>query len=280
MLEIFNSRKVYISSSSFKMNQGTGVSQSPFKGNTGAVSVGFYKYPKKRSMENLSVEVVDTTFFNNSAFANQTTFRSTSKAFFKGILPGRAGGLGVFVHENNHNVSIKVTNCTFKNNFATSYGGGLYFVYSGNNAVQRIAGKRPQFKGYVSNCSFIGNAAGFGGGGFIITIQTSGPLKAPHLLYFDSCKFEENIGNSGGGFYYYVIFHGGRGNSLVIKNTNFKNNTGNSSSDEFGSAFAASIYQEFKSMDGFPHHLIEDWYDTFVLTVLDNTIVYVYFGII
>ena len=68
------------------MNQGTGVSKSLFKGNTGAVSVGFYKYPKDRSMENVSVEVVNSTFFNNSAFANQTTFRSTSKAFLKGIL--------------------------------------------------------------------------------------------------------------------------------------------------------------------------------------------------
>ena len=30
-------------------------------------------------------------------------------------------------------------------------------------------------------------------------------------------------------------------------------------SSEFGSAFAASIYQEYRTMEGFPIHVIESW---------------------
>ena len=244
-----------ILNSLFEGNNGTGTSEVPFRGNTGAVSIGFYNIV---SPKDLRVDVSNTTFVNNSALANGT-FRSTSHAFFKGILPGRAGGLGVFIHEDYTNVTVKVNNCTFQDNYARSYGGGLYFVYSGSNENENILGKKPQFKGFVTNSSFISNTAGLGGGGFIITIQTSGPVKTPHLLHFDNCIFKNNAGQSGGGFYYYVIFHGGRGNSLAIRNTSFFNNRGNSMSSEFGSAFAASIYQEYRTMEGFPIHVIESW---------------------
>ena len=254
-LEIYNCENVLITHSLFCSNRGTGSSQVPFRGNTGAVSIGYYNLV---SDNDIVVDVINTTFINNSALAN-TTFRSTSHAFFNGILTGRAGGLGVFVHEDFSSVIVRVIDCVFQENYARSYGGGLYFVYSGNRTVQKAIGTLPVIKGHVSNCSFVRNIAGLGGGGFIVSIQTRGPIDAPHLLHFEDCLFDSNVGNYGGAFYYYVIFHGGRGNSLSLKNTVFRRNRGNASYSEFGSAFAASIYEQFNSKEGFPIHMMESW---------------------
>ena len=190
-------------------------------------------------------------FCNNSALTNDS-FRSTSNAFFSGVLTGRAGGLGVFISEAYHNVIVHVNGCIFQSNYVQSFGGGLYFVYSGNSS-------KTQYKGFVSNSQFINNIGVLGGGGFIVTIQSSGPPNVPHMLRFQDCHFERNRGDAGGGIYFYVIFPGGRGNLFELKGSSFVDNGGVNLENEFGSALAASLYEVFENKVGFPIHFIEDW---------------------
>ena len=191
-------------------------------------------------------------FFNNSASNSTDSFQSTSNAFFSGVLTGRAGGLGVFISETYHNVTVHVNGCIFDSNHAQSFGGGLYFVYSGNST-------ETQYKGFVSNSQFINNTAVLGGGGFIVTIQSSGPPNDPHMLRIQDCHFEHNHGDAGGGIYFYVIFPGGRGNLFELKGSTFVDNRGVNKENEFGSALAASLYEIFENKVGFPDHFIEDW---------------------
>lgn len=259
-LEIFNCERVSISRCNFTSNRGNGLSQVPFRGNTGAVSIGMYDLKAGYDTE-ITIEVSDTTFFNNSANSTRWSTRSTSRAFLRGILPGRAGGLGVFIYTDYSNVSISVTDCVFHSNYAHSYGGGLYFVFSGNSDCPRIIGT-------VTRSIFYNNTGGLGAGGFIASVQSRGPIGAPHLLTFEDCNFTQNVGNAGGAVYYYVIYYGGHGNKLIVRNTTFDGNRGKGSSDEFGSALAASIYQEYNSMQNFSVHIVEDWS---VLTCTSHT---------
>ncbi len=239
----------------------------PFRGNTGAVSIGINNLSNTTNhtcTPNQSIDIVinNTKFVNNSAFAPGSKFRSTSHAFFNGVLTGRAGGMGIFIQEDKCNATIQVSNCTFEKNFARSYGGGLYFVYGNNTIQKQTAWTRPQFRGYITNCTFSNNGAGLGAGGFISSITSAGPRTNPHLVNITDSKFEGNYAGIGGGIYYYIVFEGGRGNRLRVRNTDFTSNRGMSASstNNVGSAIAASIYYDFVSKLGFPTQEIENWY--------------------
>ena len=208
------------------------------------MSIGYRVLPT--DYRNPVVEVANTTFYNNSALS----FRSSSDAFYNGLLTGRAGGLGVFINEPYHNVTITVVNCQFIGNYARVFGGGLYFVYSSRHS---------QHIGIVKDTIFIDNIGELGGGGFITAIQSNGINIAPHFVKFDNCSFINNRGDAGAGMYFYVIFRGGRGNKLQVNNCMFINNRGIRLENEFGAALAASIYEEFQNTESFTVSLIKDW---------------------
>ena len=246
--DIHNCESVSIVNSYFHENKGTGIIKEPFRGNTGAVAITYsdidYNYG------NIKIKVINTSFINNSALTNNRTFRSTSDAFYNGILTGRAGGLGVFVNKRDHNVIISIDRCQFINNYARIYGGGLYFVYHGLNS---------QHIGIVTNTTFIGNSGGLGAGGFASSVLSKGLQEGPHIVQFKDCYFESNQGDAGGGMYFYVILQGGRGNLLELDNCTFVGNRGVLSENEFGAAIAASLYEKFQEKESFPIHNIHDW---------------------
>ena len=250
-LEIYNSETVSITNSHFSDNTGSGIILQPFRGNTGSVAITYFN--SSVSNQNPDIKVVNTTFFNNSVFARRT-YRYSSRTFFRGLLTGRAGGLGVFIYEIYHNVTIHVDGCTFQDNYAQSYGGGLYFVYSGRNSQQ--------YTGTVSNCEFIRNTGGLGAGGFVTVVQSSGLVGAPHILNIRDCLFKSNRGNYGAGLYFFILFQGGRGNRLSLTRCIFIDNAGINQENEVGSAISASIYENFEEKESYPVHSMEDWYDT------------------
>ena len=159
VLDIYNCPSVLIEGCTFSYNRGTGIIQQPFRGNTGAVSICYYLHngtvPSTLlgSPFNMDITVTNTVFLNNSAIANNI-YKSSSNAFFNGILTGRAGGLGIFISTIgvSHNVTALVSNCTFRDNFATSFGGGLYFVYNGTCS---------QHYGRVEDSHFVSNTGNF-----------------------------------------------------------------------------------------------------------------------
>ena len=246
-LEIYNSETVSITNSHFSDNTGSGIILRPFRGNTGSVAITYFV--SSRSNKNPDIKVVNTTFFNNSVFARRT-YRYSSRTFFRGLLTGRAGGLGVFIYEIYHNVTIHVDGCTFQDNYAQSYGGGLYFVYSGRNS---------QYTGTVSNCEFIRNTGDLGGGGISIALGSSGLVGAPHILNIRDCLFKTNRGNYGGGLLLGFLVLGGRGNVISVTRCMFINNAGIDQNNEVGSALCVSTHQIFEEKESYPVHSMKDW---------------------
>ena len=260
-LEIYNSETVFITNSHFSNNTGSGIILERYRGNTGSVAITYFN--SSISNQNPDIKVFNTTFVNNCVVINTTfinncvfarrKYQYASRTFFKGLLTGRAGGLGVFIYEIYHNVTVHVDGCTFHDNYAQAYGGGMYFLYSGINS---------QYTGTVSNCEFIRNTGGLGAGGFITTVQSNGLVDAPHILNIRDCRFESNRGNYGGGLLFLVLFQGGRGNMLSVTRCIFIDNAGIDQENEVGSALSASIYEMFEEKESYPVHSMEDWYDT------------------
>ena len=77
--------------------------------------------------------------------------------------------------------------------YAQSYGGRMYFLYSGINS---------HHTGTVSNCEFIRNTGDLGVGGFVTSVRPNGLIDAPHILNIRDCLFKSNRGNHGGSFYW------------------------------------------------------------------------------
>ena len=249
-LEIYNSETVSIKNSHFSDNTGSGIILQPFRGNTGSVAITYFN--SSRSNQNPDIKVINTTFINNSVYA-KSSYRFSSRTFFRGLLTGRAGGLGVFIYEIYHNVTIHVDGCTFHDNYAQAYGGGMYIVYSGSNS---------HHTGTVSNCEFNRNTGGLGAGGFVIAFVSSGLVGAPHVLNIRDCLLKSNRGNYGGGLLLAFLLQDGRGKMLSVTRCVFIDNAGIDQNNEVGSALSVSTSQIFEEKESNPMNSMEDWYDT------------------
>ena len=256
-LDIYNCASVKIEGCVFSHNRGTGIIQEPYRGNTGAVCIccnlNSTTIPMMEGMPpNMDVVVSSTTFLNNSANAIDT-FRSSSSALFNGILTGRAGGLGIFVSTINvsHNVTALVSNCIFQDNFATSFGGGLFFIFTGNCS---------RHNGSVKDTHFLSNVGNMGGGGFITTVDSGGLPETPHIIHLSNCLFRSNRGDAGGGMYFYILYPEGNGSQLFVENCTFTGNKGVNLDKEFGAALAASMYENFQEKESLERqHAVQNW---------------------
>ena len=247
-LEIYNSETVSITNSRFSNNTGSGIILEPYRGNTGSVAITYFN--SSRSNQNPDIKVINTTFINNSVYA-KLSYRFSSRTFYRGLLTGRAGGLGVFIYEIYHNVTIHVDGCTFHDNYAQAYGGGMYIVYSGRNS---------HHTGTVSNCEFNRNTGGLGGGGSAIGMVSSGLDGAPHILNIKNCLYKSNRGNKGGGLLLAFFGQGGRGKMLSVTRCMFIDNAG----IDVGGALCVSAFQTFEEKESYPVNSMKNWYDTSV----------------
>lgn len=136
----------------------------------------------------------------------------------------RAGGLWTLG-------SPMVINCYFTQNYALTFGGGMYLrgeesdeavvedcIFEGNRSGASGAGMSIATFGsagiiQVSGCQFIGNTADSNGGGLYITTSSA---------EISSCRFEENSAANGGGFWRFST--GSTDGSLTIQTCDFINN--------------------------------------------------------
>ena len=177
-------------------NTGTGISNSSYRGNTGAVAIGFNNAPDHISFPN--VRVSGCNFTNNSATA-RSQFRGSTQAAASQIFSGRGGALGVFINESFYNISVVISDCRFEHNYARSFGGSMYLILSGFNTQHTINVDRTQV---------VSNMAVFGGGGVHISYISSGLPGSPHMGLFTDCLFDGNRGGAGGGIYSFPPFAG------------------------------------------------------------------------
>lgn len=159
--------------------------ETSYRGNTGGVAFGYNTLPSHFSSPTL--EVSDCTFWNNSATADNEVL-TTNQAYRRRSFTGRGGALAVFCNEAHHDLLVTISDCTFRENYAQSYGGAMYLLLGGLSTHHKILVKRT---------SIFSNTAILGGGGVLAAFLNSGPL----LITFVDCNISQNSGAAGGGIY-------------------------------------------------------------------------------
>ena len=246
VFDIFNSNNITIVNSSFIDNYGTGTVLIPFRGNTGAVAVG-YNRNDPLPIVTPTILVEHCLFVNNSATVSAESMRTSTSTIATGVFTGRGGGFGVFVQDSIRNVSIWTIDSEFIDNYAFSFGGGMYVALNGD---------KNQHNSTLQYCQFINNRANLGAGGMLIVFLSNGDRRNPMTATFSNCYFARNYAETGGAMYIFPEYSlGGDGNVAFIDNCTFEYNEASS----FGGAVATAIYSVFRSTDLLPLHHIVNW---------------------
>jgi hypothetical protein len=119
----------------------------------------------------------------------------------------KAGG-GLRIISKNKNCKPQLLNCSFSNNTAQGYGGGVYVNFEGSNIMQPL----------FYNCGFENNTGGFGGG---ISIKAR---LDKDTAFFDKCYFKYNQSKLLGTA---INIDDIVGERFVVENCNFNNNKEN-----------------------------------------------------
>ena len=235
----------------FVNNRGTGITERPYRGNTGSLSITYNHVESGSIPGNPVITIKSCRFINNSATAT-TSFKSPNQVFGKGILTGRGGAMAVFARENVFNISVMISDCKFKENSARSYAGASYILFNGYGHHIVL----------IKSCYFQSNYAGVGGGGQIF-VGTEGLTESPHVFQIKNCTFHDNKATLGAALYYSINLDGGRSNRADIADCVFTNNSLLSEHDGFGVAIAVDIADNYEEKESFPVNTISNWYVIF-----------------
>ena len=179
-------------------NIGTGIVPVAYRGNTGGIAIG-YNGLSQNIASSPHVSLFNCILHNNSALATSRLI-SISATAFNQVFTGRGGALGIFVNDSYNNVSIFISNCSIENNYARSFGGGLYTLLNGNTASHSMMIDKTNIS---SNVAFL-----HGGGGMQLSFLSNGIPADPHTVIFNDCNFDSNVAEAGGGMYIFTSFLG------------------------------------------------------------------------
>ena len=163
---------------------------------------------------------------------------------------GRGGGMGVYINTiNNSSVTVNVRNCSFKNNYAEFFGGGLYVYLSGGNLSRNHSIS-------VEDTHFVNNSAVATGGAIHMALLIQNLDFPGSQISYTNCTFISNMADYGGAMSAIQAYMFGRGNVVDVKNCNFVEN----SASRRGSAisFASLLYPE--NVEDPYSYSITDWY--------------------
>ena len=246
VFDIFNSNNITIVNSSFIDNYGTGSVLIPFRGNTGAVAIG-YDNDKPSCIVNPTILMEYCLFINNSAIVTTKSLRTSTDILSNGVFPSRGGGFGLFMRESIQNISAKIVNCHFANNYAFSFGGGVYVVFNGDVNQHVVV---------IDSCHFVNNTGRLGAGGTLFIYFANGDISFPMTAIIRSCHYVGNKGETGGAMYIFPEYSlGGDGNIAFIDNCTFEDNEASS----YGGAIATAIYSLFRYQSLLPLYHITNW---------------------
>ena len=245
VLDIYNSIHVSIANSNFSNSSGTGNVLLPFRGNTGAVAIGYNSGMSTNFVLRPKILVKNCSFTNNQADVFTTeSFLTSSMIVTQGVFTGRGGGLGVLINQSFYNVTALITDCQFVNNSAFSFGGGLYLIFNGTGTQHKVT---------LDNCQFVNNTGALGAGAICIGYLTNGHFNFPMTSIIQNSLFVGNQGETGGAIFIFpASAFGGEGNVAFIESSVFEKNK----ATNFGGAIAAAAYSLFKARELQPFYRI------------------------
>ena len=198
VFDLFNCETIQLEGSFFEDNSGTGVLFETFRGNTGAVALGYNYYP--HNLNQPYVSITNCEFINNSARGAASNILSSERTLSNNVFTGRGGGIGLYIGEASNNVTLEMIDSKVIGNYGHLFGGGIYIA---------IISPGTQLLLIFERIDIIGNRAGSGGGGVQLSyLSVTDIQKVYHTVAFRKCNFVENVGDSGGGIYVFTSFIG------------------------------------------------------------------------
>ena len=244
VLDIYNSAHISITDSNFSNNSGTGNVLLPFRGNTGAVAICYNNNGLSILITNPNILVQNCSFTNNRANVSAQSVLTSNNILTRGVFTGRGGALGLLINESFHNVTALITDCQFINNFAFSFGGGVYIVLKGMGTQHNVT---------MDNCKFSDNIGTLGAGAIHIGYHTNAEA-AMTAMVKNSC-FIRNQGVTGGAILNFPgIAFGGESNVVFMDNNTFEENE----ATDFGGAIATATYALFENRERQPAYHISN----------------------
>lgn len=231
-VDVFNCQNVTVKNSVFSNCTATN-GKERYRGNSGGLSIAYHTNRTVFHDSSLlpSVCVTDCTFNDNKALLpGENTQQQINAALNRHFYYGRGGGLGLYLDEFFINITLNVERNRFENNFAHSFGGGLYVNLDGNATQHSLN---------IKDCNFTDNRVGGGFGGAIqIALLTRNANSEPSQLKFVRCTFTRNSASFGGGLSVVQTYSLGSGNQVSLMDSYFESNC---ASDVGGAVLFASL---------------------------------------
>ena len=237
VLDIFNVLNVTVDHCTFVNNHNNGNRDEPFRGNAGAIAVGYSSCSNCSSLllnssTSANIIIKNSMFISNSAWTN----RSTDQVLIQKVFAGRGGAIALYLPTPESIVRFTSELNCFENNSASSAGGAIYAHLSGDLANVTLD---------IKECNFTGNKAPDGAGveftynldrsACVITSCeidnddcTSSSVCNRHIpanSIIEDCHFVRNVGEFGGAFKGIQINPFGNNNMIKFKNCTFINNS-------------------------------------------------------
>ena len=190
VLDIYNCQNVTLGHITLLNNSGNGRLLESVRGNSGGLAIGYNMLPK--NFLNPILTVSNSIFRNNRALG----FLSPERAVTGQVFLGRGGGMALYMNESFQDIHIEITGCTFEDNEARLFGGGLFILTNSYKSVQHVVN--------VQSSQFSRNVGRSGGAGIQLSFLSSGNVNRPHSFTFSDCAFTGNRGQSGGGIYIFI----------------------------------------------------------------------------
>ena len=208
-VNIYNSPNVLVRNCTFYNNTSDGSDIRPFQTSSGGLSISYNSV----TATTVNITVTDCEYVNNvAASVNDLDLRTSLRHFFsQNLFDGRGGGLAILI--NTFSVlNCIVSNSTFINNTASSFGGGLFCVIVAAYDNQTYM---------LENIMFEGNRATVAGAIFY-AVRFQGNEEAVYSMVVCNCTFTDNTAGIAG---VAQIPSLGLNNSVTFKQCTFTNNS-------------------------------------------------------
>ena len=163
----------------------------PNRSHSGGLSIGCNNLNLTDTSPSITIQY--SVFRNNSAIPIANLIKSSSQAHTGRVFTGRGGALGLQLSDSQAPINATVEKCTFVENQAASYGGGMYILF-GRLSAHMVT---------VSNSAFVRNTAGIGSGAILVVFLGAGTYDSFSFMLARGCLFQENVAGHGAGLSIY-----------------------------------------------------------------------------
>ena len=160
----------------------------PYRGHAGGLSIGYHQ---KTLLPGPYYAIVSHCVFRNNSSDPLTNLQSTTQLLQHFLFTGRGGGCVITINPV-YSLNATVEDCYFEDNFARSFGGGLYVALNGysNHTV------------VVNRVKLVRNWTPLAAGGLNVGYVQGAALDAVNSVFVYSSEFIENHSGSGGGAHF------------------------------------------------------------------------------